>query len=120
MEFVRRKLGSDLGKDHPILAGWAALVAVTLVIGLMGAFGTLAATRVLGLGGAASGADQPGAGPTLYVPDPGGSDEPAPSNDASATAPVTQPTEPSASATPEAPPIQPAGRSRSCRLLRAD
>ncbi len=82
-------------REHPVLVGVGALVAISLVVGLILAGGALAATRVLGVSG--DSVDGPSSSPTLYLPDPTdteGSEEP----------PISLPAEPEESSTPFNPP----------------
>ena len=55
------------GEDHPIAAGLIALVGVGLVVGLIAGISVLGATRVLGLDGDATTAENTAEG-TLYLP----------------------------------------------------
>ncbi len=82
-------------REHPVLTGVGALVAISLVVGVILAGGALAATRVLGVSGDA--ADGPSSSPTLYLPDPtdtAGTEEP----------PKLLPSEPEESSEPFEPP----------------
>lgn len=82
-------------RERPVLLGVGALVAVSLVVGLILAGGALAATRVLGVTGDSAGG--PTTSPTLFLPDPTdteGDSEP----------PLSLPAEPSQSSTPFEPP----------------
>lgn len=107
VSFVRKQLGSDLGHQHPVLSGFAALAVVTVSIALLLALVTVFGARVLGIsGGSGSQGTAPGAGPTLWLPDPKpteeSSDEPGlslPSGEPSPSdgASVVPPTEPSES-----------------------
>lgn len=59
------------GEENPVASGLIALVAVAVVVGLLAAIAALAGTRVIGLGGGESGSgNEPGAGQSLYLPDP--------------------------------------------------
>jgi hypothetical protein len=80
-----------------VIGGIGALVAVSVVVGLIMAGGALAATRVLGVGGDTAGGSS--SSPTLYLPDPTDTgDEEAP--------PLSLPAEPSPTKTPFQPPKQ--------------
>ncbi|MBS45371.1 MAG: hypothetical protein CMH83_19810 [Nocardioides sp.] len=64
-------------RQHPVLWGVVALVAVTVVVGLVLGGGALVATRALGFSEAASTADETStASQTLYLPQPSDSDAP--------------------------------------------
>jgi hypothetical protein len=56
-------------KQHPVIAGLVALVAVGLAIGLLAGGGTLVATRVLGLGAETTATDST-ARQSMYLPRP--------------------------------------------------
>jgi len=56
-------------KEHPVIAGLAALVGVGLTIGLLAGGGTLVATRVLGLGADSTAVDS-SARQSMYLPKP--------------------------------------------------
>jgi hypothetical protein len=56
-------------EKHPVVAGFVALVAVALAVGLLLGVLTLVASRVTGLGGD-DGAAATDAGPSLYLPTP--------------------------------------------------
>ena len=78
-------------REHPVLLGVGALVAVSVVVGLIMGGGALAATRVLGVSGDSAGG--PSTSPTLFLPDPTdteGDSEP----------PLSLPAEPEQSSTP--------------------
>jgi hypothetical protein len=55
-------------REHPVLIGVGALVAVSIVVGLIMGGGALAATKVLGVDGDTAGEST--SSPTLYLPDP--------------------------------------------------
>jgi hypothetical protein len=74
-------------KQHPVVAGLAALLGVGLAIGLLAGGGTLLATRVLGLGGEATAVDSD-AGESMYLPKP---------EKTTPASPTAQSTEPAAS-----------------------
>ncbi len=84
-------------REHPVLIGIGALVAVSVVVGLILAGGALAATRVLGVSGDSAGGSS--SSPTLYLPDPtdtGDTQDP----------PLSLPADPQPSSTPFNPPKQ--------------
>ena len=116
VSFVRQRLGSDLGHQHPVLSGFAALAAVTVSVAMVLALATIFGARLLGISGGGGGGSNgaPGSGPTLYVPDPEptestSADEAGAPEESGAPSPGSEasvvPPEPSASATPDAPPI---------------
>lgn len=84
-------------EKHPITAGFVALVAVGLGVGLLLGLFTLAVTRVAGLGGD-DGSSARGGGPSLFLPTP------APSS--SSGTPTQEPTAP-ASQAPASPSAKP-------------
>jgi hypothetical protein len=79
-------------KQHPVVAGLVALVAVGLGIGLLAGIGTLFATRVLGVGAEVTAAEST-ARQTMYLPKP---EKTTPSDATSSPTlnPATQPTAP--------------------------
>lgn len=54
--------------EHPVLSGVIALVGVAVVVGLILGGGALAATKVLGVDGETTSADDASASETLYLP----------------------------------------------------
>lgn len=56
-------------KEHPVLWGLVALVVVSGFLGLLLGAGTLAASRMAGIGGSGTG-ESAGAGDTLFLPSP--------------------------------------------------
>ncbi len=57
-------------REHPVVMGVVALVAVSVVVGLILAGGALAASRVLGVSDDGDSAGGPSRSETLYLPDP--------------------------------------------------
>jgi len=84
-------------EKHPITAGFVALVAVGLGVGLLLGIFTLVVTRVAGLG-ADDGSHASGGGPSLYLPTPAPS-----SSSGSAAGPATAPAAPASSTPPPTP-----------------
>jgi hypothetical protein len=80
-------------KQHPVIAGLAALVGVGLAIGLLAGGGTLVATRVLGLGADATAVDST-ARQTMYLPQPEKTTPTGSSTPAPTLSPATEPTGP--------------------------
>lgn len=59
------------GDQNPIASGIIALVAVAVVVGILGGIAALAGTRLIGIGGDSGISNaEPGAGESLYLPDP--------------------------------------------------
>jgi hypothetical protein len=89
-----RQVSSD--EKHPITAGFVALVAVGLGVGLLLGVFTLVVTRVAGLGND-DGTSASGGGPSLYLPTPA----PSSSSGAPAGQATAPPSQPSSSAPPK-------------------
>ncbi len=68
-------------KEHPVLWGLVALVAVATFLGLILGVGTLAVSRMAGLGGSSSDAAG-GGGASLYLPSPSDTTSTSPSSSA--------------------------------------
>ena len=104
-------------EKHPITAGFVALVAVGLGVGLLLGVFTLVVTRVAGLGGD-DGASASGGGPSLYLPTPAPSSSSA-SPAGQATAPAATPPASSPTAKPKDITLQ-AGESSVGSMQRID
>lgn len=57
-------------ENRPVLTGLIALVAVSVVLGVLGGLGVLVGVRVTGVGGSSSASDGGGASATLDLPEP--------------------------------------------------
>jgi hypothetical protein len=108
-----RQVASD--EKHPITAGFVALVAVGLGVGLLLGVFTLVVTRVAGLDGN-GGASAGGGGPSLFLPTPVPS-----SSSGSPAAATSTPAQPSSSppATPKGITLQ-AGQTSVSSMQRID